>query len=362
MLWSEDFTGWSSWNNSASGATHVYGGGTVDYSSSTNCTYQNQNLAGGTAPEILITKSSDGKYIIKDIPISGSTSVTLFYNTNHDYCSLSASVAATVTAKSYVSSVKAWEITSIPADTETIDITITNTNSSNCRADNFILKAGTKTFQSLSFASPSVNWTIDTDCTIGSATAGQTISGANSTVTYTSSDPTVATVNSSTGAITPLKAGSTTITASAIEDGSNWAASASYGLTIAEAGGGSSSTATFTFADLGFSSGSALSTVSSDDDDNTDITLSFAQNDGANGPIYHSTGKGARLYNKNSLTVSGGTITSIVFTYASGYDKTLTPSAGSYSDGTWTGSAASVTLTNNESGQARIQKIVVTYE
>lgn len=342
MIWSEDFTGWSSWQSSASGASHAYGGGTVDYSSSTSCTYQNQNLAGGTAPEILITKSSEGKFIIKDIPISGATSATLFYNTNHDYCTLASNVAATITAKSYASSVKAWEITSIPAATETINLTLTNTNSSNCRADNFILVVGTKTFQALSFVEPSVSWTIDTDCTIGSVKAGQTVTGASSTVTYASSDMTVATVNASTGAITPLKAGSTTITASAEEDGSNWAASVSYVLTIETAGGGGGSTASFApsdFSGQGTSgTGSAISA--------TVDGVTFACDKG-----YGTTQ--IRCYSGGNITISSSkTITDISFTFSGSYTGGLETSYTGLSTTSWAKSLSS---------QARITAISVTY-
>lgn len=242
MVWSEDFTGWTSWEDSASGAAHVYGGGTVDYSAKTNCSYQNQNLAGGIAPEILISNSA-GKFIVKNIPISKATSATLFYNTNYDYCTLATNVGATVTAKTYNTvgpKVKVWEITNIPDNTDCIDITLTNTAGSNCRADNFVLKAGTKSFQSLSYASASVDWVIGTDCTVdvaADAPQSPTGAGVGTTISYASSDETVATVNSSTGAITVKKAGSVTITATASETASYWSSVTSYTLNITEAGG-----------------------------------------------------------------------------------------------------------------------------
>lgn len=358
MIWSEDFTGWSSMQNYASGVSHVYGGGTVDYSSSASCTYQNDNLAGGAKPEILITKDSNGKFIIKDIPISGATSVTLFYNTNHDYCTLEASVTATITAKSYVSSVKAWEITSIPADTETLDLTLTNTESSNCRADNFILIAGTKAFQTLSFAKPSISWTVDTDCTIGTPKAGQTVSGASSAVTYSSSDPTVATVNASTGVITPLKVGTTTITATAEEDGSNWEASKSYALTISTGG----LSETLTFSDK-YGSDTELNGVTVS---GTQISATFATAGGSTAPKYYKSGTAVRWYGNNTMTISAGgkTITAITINYSQ-HNKDVTSDTNTYTDGSpgsWVGSATSVTFTvANGSGQNRITSVSVTY-
>ena len=140
MIWQEDFTGWTAFRDNVSGVSNVYGGGIVDYSTSASCTYQNDALAGGDKPEILISSNSAGQFIVKNLPIYKATSATLFYNTNYDYCSLSTSVGATVTAKSYNSvgpKVKVWEITSIPADTDLFDITLTNTNKDkNCRTDN----------------------------------------------------------------------------------------------------------------------------------------------------------------------------------------------------------------------------------
>ena len=64
---------------------------------------------------------------------------------------------------------------------------------------------------------------------------------AGKTVTYASSDQTVATVNESTGAVTLVGAGTTLITASFAGDDTHNAASGSYALTVAAAaqqGGG----------------------------------------------------------------------------------------------------------------------------
>lgn len=55
------------------------------------------------------------------------------------------------------------------------------------------------------------------------------------TITWSSSDATVASINSSTGAISFLKAGSTTITASSTENGKYKSGSVSYTLTVNEA-------------------------------------------------------------------------------------------------------------------------------
>lgn len=75
------------------------------------------------------------------------------------------------------------------------------------------------------------------DATMGTEYAGQvaTTDPAGKTVTYSSSDETVATVNESTGAVTLVGAGTTLITASFAGDTTHNAAQGSYALTVAAA-------------------------------------------------------------------------------------------------------------------------------
>ena len=248
MIWTEDFTGWETKLSSASGASHVYGGGTVNYDGNYTF-YANDALAEGTAPEILVGRSG-GTFTVSNVPIAGATAATLTYKSNYDRCALTVTQnngdeieGVQVTSISFSDKTKTWAITGIPASTSTFKLTITNTASSNCRVDNLLLVAGAnvpqpKTPQTLSFATASVTWTIGTDCTLNTAKAGQTVSGAHTTVTYSSSNTNIAAVNASTGAITPKAAGTVTITASAAEDDTYEAGSATYSLTIASSGGG----------------------------------------------------------------------------------------------------------------------------
>lgn len=76
------------------------------------------------------------------------------------------------------------------------------------------------------------------DATVGEEYAGQvaTTDPAGKTLAYASSDPTVATVNASTGEVTLVGAGTTLITASFAGDSSYNAAQASYALTVASNG------------------------------------------------------------------------------------------------------------------------------
>ena len=126
---------------------------------------------------------------------------------------------------------------------------------------------------------------------------------------------------------------------------------------------------TWTASEQGYSNGQSLDGVSIELDDY--ITIQFDKNDGNNPPAYYNTGTAARLYSKNSLTVtpaSGYQITGMTLTFSgTGYTGTLGASVGSYSlnstTGTWSGSSTdAVVLTNNAtSGHARLQVLTVTY-
>ena len=92
----------------------------------------------------------------------------------------------------------------------------------------------TKTDQTLSFASSTVTWTIGNGYSVGSSYAAQSVSGAKTTVTYTSSNTNVATVSGNNLVI--VGAGTTTITANAAASDQYNAASLSYTLTINSSG------------------------------------------------------------------------------------------------------------------------------
>ena len=93
------------------------------------------------------------------------------------------------------------------------------------------------------------------------------------------------------------------------------------------------------------------------------VTLTFDKGTGTNAPKYYTSGTNARLYVGNTLKVAASeAITKIVFTCNNGYywGNQDTWSTGSYSDGTWTGSAQEITFARVTSGQTRIQKMEIT--
>lgn len=93
------------------------------------------------------------------------------------------------------------------------------------------------------------------------------------------------------------------------------------------------------------------------------ITLTFnIGTNNNNAPKYYTSGTAVRLYAGNTLTVSGKTVTKVVFTYGSNDgSNAITADSGTFDNGTWTGEAASVLFTvGGTSGNRRIAKVAVT--
>lgn len=186
----------------------------------------------------------------------------------------------------------------------------------------------------------------------------------DASVTWSSSNPDVATINSSTGVVTLVAAGSTTITAA--YDGVQYSylsSSKTYELIVTSSKPVTEET--FTFSTMGYDNGANVTSV-----DGEACTLTFAQGtNGANAPKYYNTGTGTRMYSGNTLTIASATktIESIVFTFdgdnatlalAGGQPGTLTDAFESKR--TWTGSASSIQFTTTATN--RIQVIKVTYD
>lgn len=93
------------------------------------------------------------------------------------------------------------------------------------------------------------------------------------------------------------------------------------------------------------------------------FAAALAKNDASTHPRYWANDKSLRLYDKNTMTISGGVVKKVVFTFASSSNNKLVAD-GLVVDGTtgiWTGSANEIAFAAT-GGKAFIQKIVIEYE
>lgn len=172
-------------------------------------------------------------------------------------------------------------------------------------------------------------------------------------VSYTSSDEKVATVDASTGAVTLVSSGTTTITADYNDDNGDYAHTyASYKLYVKKPN-------EIIFSEEGFLDASDVTSVTRDD-----FTATFS-----GGSKYYDKGSAVRVYSGNTLTISSTKeITKIEFTFipnsgSTSYSnlKLNSGQPGTYVNNIWTGSSNSVTFTN-KNDQSRILSIKVTFK
>ena len=163
--------------------------------------------------------------------------MTLTFKANYDYCEINPSNGISLRPDATFENKLKTVVLLVPAGVTSFDLEFKNTNSSNCRVDNFMLVAGAskmKEEQIISFGdNKNIEWTIGSDCTLNEAKQGPTVSGAMTEVSYSSSNTSVATVDND-GKVTPLKAGSVTITATAEATDDYKEATDSYSLTIVD--------------------------------------------------------------------------------------------------------------------------------
>lgn len=97
----------------------------------------------------------------------------------------------------------------------------------------------------------------------------------------------------------------------------------------------------------------------------TNAKVTHNKENNSNKCQYYDTGAGIRVYGGGNfvVTASGSDITAISLTFGSGEgSNTITANAGTYSNGSWSGKAASVTFSvGGTSGHRRIAGISVTY-
>lgn len=220
ILWQEDFSSYKA-NDVPNGGTYNYaceGSGTNVYA---------QNLAGGDAPELLVSKQ--GGSFSATVALNGvSGQLTLTYKTNKDF------IKATVENATAGDLVKTGNDVSLPitvaAGTASITIKIANPNTStNARLDNI------KLFQGVGKKAPGLSWgTASRTVTIGAEdNEFPTLTNTyNLAVKYSSDDPDVAAIDATTGEISLGIAGKAHITAEFEGNDEYEAAKVTYELTV----------------------------------------------------------------------------------------------------------------------------------
>ena len=137
-----------------------------------------------------------------------------------------------------------------------------------------------------------------------------------------------------------------------------------YAVFATGTGGGTTTTsksATLDFSQQGYANQATITSLTIGD-----ITAAFNKGSNSNDPKYYTSGTAVRVYSGGYFTVSGATgctITKVVITFGSDDgSNNITTSPGTYSNGTWTGSASSVKFTvGGTSGNRRIKSLSVTY-
>ena len=196
----------------------------------------NENLAGGTAPELLVAKGNG--FFTANIELNGASGdMTFRYQSNKNVLKVTSATEG-VTVGDATAAGNSYEHTiNVPEGTVSLSLTFTNpTTGTNARLDDI------KLFQGQAKKAAGLSWgTASREVTIGSEENNfPVLANANNLpVTYTAVPDTAATIDA-TGAITLIKAGKAVI--SAIFEGNDEyeAQTVSYTLTVkaaAEEGG-----------------------------------------------------------------------------------------------------------------------------
>lgn len=243
IIWAEDWSSGSAGmkvedvHNAA--ATYTGDGGTYEK-------LFDGTMAGGDSPELLIPKKSRTiNTFIATINLGGvSGEMNLTFNSNNNNLQLTSSTtgvsisADTFTKPTDKYFAHAYTIT-VPEGTSSLVLTFKTTTDDNTRVDNFILTGDKQSTDlipvTLEFSADEATATIGEDFTEPTLTV--TPSNANITVAYASDNETVATVDATTGEVTPHNEGVATIIASFEGDNTYMAAEdATYTLTVSLSG------------------------------------------------------------------------------------------------------------------------------
>ena len=236
IIWSEDFSSYADGDVPLGGSYSyacegtVYNDDGVTVKSGTKI-YGTANLAGGTAPELLVAKS--GGSFSATVALGGkSGDMTLQFKTNRNDLQVEVT-GATLGEKERSGNTDTYSLTGASG---TLTIKFFMTSSSNARLDDIKLFQGTGLKPAgLSWGKASTSVTLGDEATYANL---PTLSNENGlAVTCTSSDEAVAKV-SSDGIITIVGAGKTTITASFAGNSEYEAQTVSIEITVKENEGG----------------------------------------------------------------------------------------------------------------------------
>ena len=354
ILWQEDFTGYGTTMPSTATGAHVYGGGTVTYEctdgGSTTKLY-NEASAGGTAPELLISKSN-GSFTISGIPTGSATEMTLTFKSNYgDRCAVSSATDGIDVGTPSVSGGIVTTTINATSGVSSFDLVITNTNSSNTRVDDFVLIVGVPpvTLESISVSGQTTAFTQDDTFVFGGTVTAHYSDGSSADVTNSAA---FTGYNMST-------IGSQTVTVSYTEGEVN--KTTTYTINVSAAGG-STKTYTYTITTSDFSAagyGKAMNDIVAYATDNSGatVTVSHATNNAGlqSGKIQFKRNVGM-LYNTTDL----GTVLSVTLNGASG--GTGTVYKGSSQNPTTNGSGGYFTIKETADAVLTCTSITVTFE
>lgn len=371
IYWSEDWTG------AAANASPSTVNGAYTYDGGTSTKIYDAVLAGGTTPELLVAKS--GGYLTYEvINVEGHTgTLTLTYKANYDRITVTSSTSGVTLDKGEASgNTYTWTVT-VPASVTTLSLTLTNSTGSNVRLDDIML-TGDYSATNLLDAELAFSEATAT-VTLGQTFTAPTLSNPNGlTVTYSSSNDAIATVDPQTGEVTPVGVGTATITASSEATDIFRAGSASYELTVESA----VPTTSATFWSEDWTGAVAGQTP-------TDVNSAYTYVDGGSATkIYEQAlatgespelliakGNGSLTYGAINIAGHTGTLT---LTYLANADRltvtsategaTVTKGATTGNVYTWTitvpttTTTLSLTMANSQSSNVRVDSIRLTSE
>ena len=374
IYWSEDWTGATNETPTAWNSAYTYeGSGTKVYTT--------QLGAGGDGPELLIAKGG-GSLTYDAINVEGQTgTLTFSYKSNRSNLSVTTTTTGVeISSATHSGSTHTYTIT-LPDAATTLSLTITNSSSSNARIDDIMLtgdySATTLLDAELAFSEATAT------VTLGDAFTAPTLSNPNGlTVTYSSSNDAIATVDPQTGVVTPVGVGTATITASSEATDVFRAGSASYELTVESAVPTTSATFwsedwTGAVADQTPSDvNSAYTFENSGSSSTTTKIYEQALASGESPELLIAKGNGSLTYDAINIAGHTGTLT---LTYLANGDRiavtsgtsgaTVTKGETSGNTYTWTITVPtaittlSLTLTNsNSSSNVRVDNILLTSE